>query len=60
MRKDKWDKLLELLDEEEFIAKDLLAIVCSHLVDNKDTDYKAALTIGGKFFEIEIKKREIQ
>lgn len=60
MKKDKWDKLLELLDSEEFIARDLIAIVCSSLVDAKEDTYKAALTVGGKLFEIEINRRNLQ
>ena len=56
----KFDKLLKLLDEEEFYVNDFLALTCAQLCDLKNDTYTTGLKVGGKFFEISIKRRELQ
>ena len=56
----KFDKLLKLLDEEEFYVNDFLALTCAQLCEFKNDTYTTGLKVGGKFFEINIKRRELQ
>ena len=56
----KFDKLLKLLDEEDFYINDFLALTCARLCEFKNDTYTTGLKVGGKFFEINIKRRELQ
>lgn len=56
---EKFDKLLKLVNEEDFYISDFLAMVCCCLSDSPRDEYKTSFSIGGKFFEIEIKKKGI-
>ena len=56
---EKFDRLLKLMDEEDFYISDFLAMVCCCLSNFPTDEYKTSFSIGGKFFEVEIKKKGI-
>lgn len=57
--KEKFDKLLTLMKEEDFYLKDFLFCICANLVNNPKDEFRAGLEISGNFFDITIKKKGI-
>lgn len=60
INRKKFDKLLKLIDEEDFYVNDFLAFICAQLCEVKNDTYTTGLKVGGKFFEVNIKRRELQ
>lgn len=54
---DKWEELLEFLDENEFYIADMLACVCANLCRNNAKEYQTRLLVGGNEFTIRIEKK---
>lgn len=58
--KEKFKKLLDLLDEEDYYINDFLACVCCVLCNLPQDRYATGLKVGNEFFDITITKRRLQ
>ena len=57
---DKFLKLLDLLDDDEYYINDFLACVCCVLCNLPHDRYETGIKVGGNFFDISITKRRLQ
>ena len=57
---EKFEKLLKLLDEEEYYVNDFLACICCVLCNIQQDRYITGIKVGGNFFDISITKRRLQ
>lgn len=57
---EKFDKLLELIQNEEFYVSDFLFCVCANLASKKEDCFNTSLRVGDKFFDITIRKGVVQ
>lgn len=56
---EKFKKLLELLDEEDYYINDFIAVVCCMLCSLSQDKYATGLKIGDSFFDVSITKRRL-
>ena len=64
-RKNKKDsqrmnKLLELMQDEDYYVGDFILCVCANLMNKKENSFSTSLKIGDKIFEVQINRRTIQ
>lgn len=57
--KEKFKKLLDLLDEEEFYINDFVAVICCMLYNLSQETYATGLKINDSFFDVSITKRRL-
>lgn len=57
---EKFDKLLDLMEEEDFYVSDFLLCVCANLSNKPQDTFNTSFRLGDKFFEIQINRRTIQ
>ena len=57
---DKFERLLNLMEEEDFYVSDFLLCVCANLSNKPQNTFNTSFKLGDKFYEIQINRRTIQ
>lgn len=52
----KWEKLFDFMEDNDFAAEDLLAVVCANISKQGNTEYEASIILANEIFDIRIEK----
>ena len=56
----KFEKLLDLLEDDDYYINDFLACICCALLGISQDRYETGIKVGDSFFNISITKRRLQ